>query len=162
MDNLLERLIAAAAAAEKTAAAEAAGSEANLKSPLTQQNQLHPLHAVRLGHPARQSPAVLAHSLDALLAGGRGGGGGGGGNDWEVLQGLREDLEDVNRKLTKSREMWESNTGGGSSTSGGDKKPKKIKPKKKKTLGALSFSERKSLHRQARCVVAVGAKAEKQ
>lgn len=49
VDNLLERLVAAAPEAE----AEARGRK---------------VRAIRLGHPARQSPAVLGLSLDHLLA----------------------------------------------------------------------------------------------
>lgn len=60
VDNLLERLVAAAPAAEReqklsTSSATSNGSAQRIK-------------AIRLGHPARQSEAVLGHSLDAVLA----------------------------------------------------------------------------------------------
>lgn len=60
VDNLLERLVAAAPAAEKEqkSLSKTDGGDASTQR----------IKAIRLGHPARQSEGVLRHSLDAVLA----------------------------------------------------------------------------------------------
>jgi hypothetical protein len=74
VDNLLERLVAAAPAAEKEEKMNKSGASGGGiagvgdDSVAIKTGGNRKVRAVRLGHPARQSQGVLAHSLDAVLS----------------------------------------------------------------------------------------------
>lgn len=88
VDNLLQALLLASGPAEATAQARESENNTSASSSASKRR----VEAVRLGHPARASSQVLAHCLDARLATADG---------FEVVHGVREELANVSRDLSK-------------------------------------------------------------
>ena len=91
VDNLLQSLLLAAGPAAATAHVHESKNSTGPSSSNPSASKRR-VEAVRLGHPARASPQVLAHCLDARLTTADG---------FEVVQGVRQELTSVNRDLSK-------------------------------------------------------------
>jgi superfamily I DNA and/or RNA helicase len=68
VDNLLQRLLAAAPNAQALALAQAQAQAQGGVASSSSRRSGRRVNAVRVGHPARASADVLAHCLDARLA----------------------------------------------------------------------------------------------
>ena len=119
MDNLLDRLLCAAPAAEAATAKDGNSSGGSAGGGSGGGGSgggggggggFRRVKAVRVGHPARQSPRVLAHSLEAHIARADG---------TEVVNGIRDEIRGLHRSLYGS-----GGGGGGGGGAGAQKKGK--------------------------------------
>lgn len=92
VDNVLERLAASSSASSSSSKKK--GKASQKYSSATNTNNTAPLRMVRLGHPARIKPSILAYSLEALVQNHDG---------TEIVKDVRKELQSYLRILTSSK-----------------------------------------------------------
>ena len=99
VDNLVERITAASAFNASHASSSSARSSSS--SSFSSSTAFHAFRCIRLGHPARLSPAALSHSLDSVVAQSDGG---------QITRDIERELTATQQSMNTTKDRAEKRT----------------------------------------------------